>query len=1091
MSELESLGIKAVDQDELETSVTKKANEALISKDKELEEKRLEKTKADLTKAEKKISVLQARLNDPRTKISQRKQIKEEIEWFKVNELDPLRQDYGDISERLSNNQTQLDKINEARVQQSGNDRLPDETERDYLIRIGKITAFGNQNAFEDDEEQRSHIHLREPGFGPKQDEGPVDPVDPVPLEVELVGSGESDINDDDYTYDEPEIEDNEAVEVIDKQEAAEVIDKEEVGDIETDEKNIDDGNEENYDRRMKLWIKRRSQLRPKAIDIEGEEEQYKPHPTIPDSKLDDRFKLPGDIYPSLFDYQKTCVQWLWELYNQKTGGIIGDEMGLGKTIQVISFITGLYYSKLLDKPVLIVVPATVLNQWVNEFHKWWPPLRCVILHSIGSGMGKGVDESKIEEFLQNEDADEVDKSKFKGMSNKINAKRIIDNVMEKGHILITTYVGLRIYSDYLLSKQWGYCILDEGHKIRNPNLDISLLCKQIKTYNRIILSGTPIQNNLIELWSLFDFVFPGRLGTLPIFEQQFAIPINMGGYSNASNLQVQTSYKCATILKDLVAPYLLRRLKHDVARDLPKKQEMVLFIKLTKYQQDMYESFLQSEDLNAIVKGRRNMLMGVDVLRKICNHPDLVNKNKTSGDYGNSRRSGKMEVTKKLIQLWGINNHKILIFCQTKQMLDILEKFITKMKKLNVEDNNQETGPSFNYLRMDGSTPIVKRQFLVDSFNTNPNIDIFLLTTKVGGLGINLTGADRIIIYDPDWNPSTDIQARERAWRLGQKKDIVIYRLMITGSIEEKIYHRQIFKTFLTNKILKDPNQRKFFKMNDLYDLFTLGDQEEAGTETSQMFNSEESTYKGSRQRTPKKLSQMKHKNDDDLLQVASIMGVSKMDQFQGGEEPSEKDKPNDEEQIMEGIFKNSNVHSSLKHDDIIENKGNNNNTIQREVNKIAEQSIKLLNESRKLTRRNRVGVPTWTGKFGKAGRAGARVGGSGTKRRIDLTPSSSTRGSGDQTGDLSSRSILGAIKKKQKLEPNPETQNNELSGQITKLFDQQARLTSNQILFKLKDKVNINSKKDILLVKTLLRTICNWDSGAKNWHLKDEYRS
>lgn len=234
-------------------------------------------------------------------------------------------------------------------------------------------------------------------------------------------------------------------------------------------------------------------------------------------------------------------MQWLWELYSQKTGGIIGDEMGLGKTIQIISFLAGLHYSGLLEKPVLVVVPATVMNQWVNEFHRWWPPLRCVILHSIGSGMGKNAihSEEKIEAFLETTDPSSVKKDSFKGINSHMRAKEIIDTVMEKGHVLVTTYVGLRIYSKFILPRQWGYVVLDEGHKIRNPDLDISLTCKQIKTYNRIILSGTPIQNNLIELWSLFDFIFPGRLGTLPVFEQQFSVPINMGGYANASNVQV------------------------------------------------------------------------------------------------------------------------------------------------------------------------------------------------------------------------------------------------------------------------------------------------------------------------------------------------------------------------------------------------------------------------------------------------------------------------------------------------------------------------------------------------------------------------
>ncbi|GMF82957.1 unnamed protein product, partial [[Candida] boidinii] len=171
--------------------------------------------------------------------------------------------------------------------------------------------------------------------------------------------------------------------------------------------------------------------------------------------------------------------------------------------------------------------------------------------------------------------------------------------------------------------------------------------------------------------------------------------------------------------------------------------------------------------------------------------------------------------------------------------MLDILVEFITVLNRENIENDANE---NYQFLRMDGTTPISQRQSLVDLFNNDPNYDIFLLTTRVGGLGVNLTGASRVVIYDPDWNPSTDLQARERAWRLGQKRDVTIYRLMIAGSIEEKIYHRQIFKQFLTNKILKDPQQKRFFKMNDLYDLFSLdSDKSVKGSDTANRFNAKE----------------------------------------------------------------------------------------------------------------------------------------------------------------------------------------------------------------------------------------------------------
>ena len=327
------------------------------------------------------------------------------------------------------------------------------------------------------------------------------------------------------------------------------------------------------------------------------------------------------------------------------------------------------------------------------------------------------------------------------------NIDRLIDKVVSDGHILITTYVGLKIHSDKLLKVNWAYAILDEGHKIRNPDADISLTCKKLKTPNRIILSGTPIQNNLNELWSLFDFIYPGKLGTLPVFQKQFVIPINAGGYANATNIQVQTGFKCAVALRDLISPYLLRRVKSDVKKDLPQKKEMVLFCKLTQFQRDRYLEFLHSEELSQIKKGRRQVLYGIDILRKICNHPDLLQREQMRSEraYGDPRRSGKMQVVKQLLLLWHKEGHKSLLFTQSRQMLDILEDFVSyKDPELS----------EIKYLRMDGTTGVSKRQSLVDQFN-NESFDLFLLTTRVGGLGVNLTGATRIIIFDPDWNPS------------------------------------------------------------------------------------------------------------------------------------------------------------------------------------------------------------------------------------------------------------------------------------------------------------------------------------------------
>lgn len=260
--------------------------------------------------------------------------------------------------------------------------------------------------------------------------------------------------------------------------------------------------------------------------------------------------------------------------------------------------VAALHYSKKLDKPVIVVVPATVMKQWVNEFHRWWPPLRVSILHSSGSGM-------------MNQHEDDSDLDDGGESTNRVAARRIVNRVVKHGHVLVTTYAGLQSYNEELLQHSWGYAILDEGHKIRNPNAEITVACKHLNTVNRVILSGTPIQNNLTELWSLFDFIFPMRLGTLVSFRTQFELPIKQGGYANATNLQVMTAEKCATTLKETISQYLLQRLKIDVASDLPEKTEQVLFCKLTQSQLTAYTRFISSDAVGEIMTRKRKALYG------------------------------------------------------------------------------------------------------------------------------------------------------------------------------------------------------------------------------------------------------------------------------------------------------------------------------------------------------------------------------------------------------------------------------------------------------------------------------------------------
>src|SRR6202021_740163 len=256
-------------------------------------------------------------------------------------------------------------------------------------------------------------------------------------------------------------------------------------------------------------------------------------------------------------------------------------------------------------------------------------------------------------------------------------------------------------------------------------------------------------------------------------------------------------------------------------------------------------------------------------------------------------------------------------------------------------------------------------RQTLVYEFNKDPSIHVFLLTTRVGGLGINLTGADRVIIYDPDWNPSTDVQARERAWRLGQKREVEIYRLMTAGTIEEKIYHRQIFKQFLTNKILKDPKQRRFFKMNDLHDLFSVTGGDVNGTETGDMFAGTELKFN-----TPAK---KRRKNADNPEQLKRINGVTGLEELYPIPitvltifSHKEEKKTENDTGLLRSLFASSGVHSALQHDSIMEDTRPEIILVEREADRIAKEAASALRQSRQQLRRNDIGTPTWTGRFG-----------------------------------------------------------------------------------------------------------------------------
>ncbi|KAK4889423.1 DNA repair protein rhp26 [Elasticomyces elasticus] len=1238
------------DQDDLERAIAAQASELLTTQADERDKKRAEKTQKSLSLLTTQINSLESRIAGVGNVVNKTKW-RDEVRTLKERTKE-LEEELDGIERRVRERHAQQDGEGEGGegtlVEVEGSRRQAGESQREFLIRTGKITPFAkmgrsllrtssslgdvlmdaeDEEAGEEEDEdvvqevqrnQMSHRNLLAPGFEPEADSTAATTPQAAGTEDEEVvvveddealarrlqdeefaserpakrrrvqqksrRAGEEDVSspaddgEDAYipgiteaglaaigaSEDDGEAEDEDAEGDFPlgttpgtkkrkgKQAKRKVVIDDDAVEVE-DLAGIDDGDERVYKERLESWVRRRKAARQKvkaktaveAVDVsekpdhftsaehaddehrnpEGDDteefpdvadvlessqpEWELPHPTRPDADFEGGFRIPGDIYPSLFPYQKTGVQWLWELYSQRCGGIIGDEMGLGKTIQAIAFLAGLHYSSKLDKPIIVVCPATVMKQWVNEFHLWWPPLRVSILHGSGSGMtGDGAQDTDTEDRYGR-------RSRVQHTKGYRQARAIVNRVLANGHVLVTTYSGLQTYAPLLIPVDWGYAVLDEGHKIRNPNAGVTIHCKELRTHHRVILSGTPMQNNLTELWSLFDFVFPMRLGTLVGFRTQFEIPIKMGGYANASNLQVETASKCAVALKEAISPYLLQRFKVDVAADLPKKSERVLFCKLTKLQREAYEWFLQSEDMRGILAGKRQALFGVDILRKICNHPDLVEHRKLSKqsgyNYGMGNKSGKMQVVKALLEIWKRDGHKTLLFAQHRIMLDILESFVRGLPG------------GFKYRRMDGNTSIKDRQDLVDEFNRDPDLHVFLLTTKVGGLGVNLTGADRVIIYDPDWNPSTDVQARERAWRLGQKREVEIYRLMTAGTIEEKIYHRQIFKQFLTNKILRDPTQRQTFQLRDLHDLFTLGESKDGETETSSIFKGTEvklsGGLKGSEESLPTPPEDAERARErTGVVAVGGIAGVHRQEDYQGNvaEEDEGGEGEGKGDRMLSTIFARNGVQSALEHDAIINGVDGRKVTradpemIAREARKVAAEAAKELQRAGEIARTLPAGVPTWTGTVGTAGRPDldmprAAPGGRGGRGGM--------RGGASARGGPSSVAVMANLASRQlAAADSPDSSRASTPGRVTRRPAQQTdQPKGKDFLVLIRDFLRAHDGKAYtqMLIdhfnrycgtpqrtaefKEMLKTIAELEKGGRGrgrWVLKSEYR-
>ncbi|EGV65201.1 hypothetical protein CANTEDRAFT_120341 [Yamadazyma tenuis ATCC 10573] len=471
----------------------------------------------------------------------------------------------------------------------------------------------------------------------------------------------------------------------------------------------------------------------------------------------------------SLKEYQVKGLQWMVSLYNNKLNGILADEMGLGKTIQSISLVTYLIEKKHEDK-FLVIVPLSTITNWTLEFEKWAPSVKIIV---------------------------------YKGSQNQ---RREMQPEVRAGNfqVILTTYEYI-IRERPILSKfEYSHMIIDEGHRMKNADSKLSITLRTYyKTKNRLILTGTPLQNNLPELWALLNFVLPRIFNSAKSFDEWFNTPFANTGTQEKIELTEEESLLVIRRLHKVLRPFLLRRLKKDVEKDLPDKVEKVLKCNLSGLQYILYEQMLKHNALfvgagvgsnKSGIKGLNNKIMQ---LRKICNHPfvfeeveAVLNSSRLTNDLI-WRTSGKFEMLDRILPKFLATGHRVLMFFQMTQVMDIMEDFLRWRE--------------MKFLRLDGSTKAEDRQDMLKEFNApNSEYFCFLLSTRAGGLGLNLQTADTVIIFDTDWNPHQDLQAQDRAHRIGQKNEVRILRLITNDSVEEVILERAHQKLDIDGKVIQ-----------------------------------------------------------------------------------------------------------------------------------------------------------------------------------------------------------------------------------------------------------------------------------------------
>ena len=466
---------------------------------------------------------------------------------------------------------------------------------------------------------------------------------------------------------------------------------------------------------------------------------------------------LKGELRP----YQQTGLKWLWTNVSKGFGCCMADDMGLGKTIQVISLILKLKEESKLDKPVLVVCPTTLMGNWMKELQLFAPNLKATTYHG---------------------------------------GERHLDT--KNFDIIMTTYAIMRIDVEELKKQEWSMVIVDEAQNIKNPDTAQTVAIKSLKSPVKIAMTGTPVENRLTELWSIFDFINPGYLGSLKEFQKSYAIPIER--FKETTR---------ATKLKLSVSPFVLRRLKTDkhVISDLPEKMVLNEYCYLSKPQAVLYEKTLNEmmEKISGFtgVNRRGNIFKLITALKQICNHPYQFLK---AGEMS-KELSGKMEKCIDTVQSILDRGEKTLIFTQYKEMGDILCKVI---------ENECNTTPLFFH----GSLNVNQREQIIEKFQTDKESQVMILSLKAGGTGLNLTSATNVIHYDLWWNPAVEEQATDRTYRIGQDKNVLVHRMITLGTFEEKIDEMLKSKKELADLAVYE-GEKIITELSDdeIYEIFTL----------------------------------------------------------------------------------------------------------------------------------------------------------------------------------------------------------------------------------------------------------------------------